>query len=136
MTKILVETTGDFQFLDLTSGELVRHEGYTVVDQGGMVPERIANGDLRIVAEVSDEATDAEWLDTVKQSDGDLDLAVASFKSEYPADGVRAEKPAGKTGGFKKKGQTAEADKDAGTAGNPGPASDSFSSSSDADASK
>lgn len=85
MSKLLVETTGEFQLVDIgNNSKLVRHEGYTVVEQSSYLAERVANGQLRIIAELGDGATDEDWVDAVKQSDGDIELARDAFKSEFP----------------------------------------------------
>ncbi len=86
--KYLVETTGDFMLID-PDGTQIRHDGYSVVKHSPFIQERVVAGQIRTVAEVNDEATDTDWLDYVKDSDGDLDLALASFVSTYPTEGKK-----------------------------------------------
>jgi hypothetical protein len=83
MTKVLVETIGSFQF-DTTSGQLIRHEGCTVVDKNLFLMERIEH--IVIHAELVPSATDSEWLAYQKEAEGDLALAVASFLTEFGTD--------------------------------------------------
>lgn len=61
----------------------MRHEGYTVVRCTDFVSYRISLGQVTIVAELNDEATDMEWLKYLASSDNDLDLARESFLSTF-----------------------------------------------------
>ena len=80
--KLLIETTGAFQLMDPNNGSVVRHEGYTVVEVTPFIQERLT-GNLLTIAQLSDEATDKEWLAYLAESAGDVDLAVEAFKSEF-----------------------------------------------------
>jgi hypothetical protein len=84
--KLLVQTTGQFQLQDDVSRQLIRASGYTLVVKTSFVEWRTACGQLKIVAQVGDAATDDEWSAYVKECKGDLTLAVASFKSAFPID--------------------------------------------------
>jgi hypothetical protein len=84
MVKLLVETTGAFQLVDHDrSNPVMRHEGYTVVTSTDFVQYRLSLGQVSIVAELAEEATDHEWLKYVEQSDNDLVLAREAFLSEF-----------------------------------------------------
>ena len=90
--KSLVETTGEFQLL-LGDGRLIRSQGYTVVERSEFVHARTVLGQVRTVGEVNDDATDEEWLKFVSESDGDLELALASFVSSFPTTGSKGAAP-------------------------------------------
>lgn len=71
----------------------------SVVANSLFVNARTLIGQIRLISEVSDEATDAEFEKFVQESDGKMELAVSSFLSKY---GVREEvskKPAPKAPG-------------------------------------
>lgn len=81
---LLVETIGAYQLVDHDRrNPVIRHEGYTVVHRTDFVSYRISLGQLRIVAELTAEATDDEWLKYVSESDNDLNLARDSFLSSF-----------------------------------------------------
>lgn len=81
---LLVETVGAYQLVDHDRrNPVMRHEGYTVTHRTDFVSYRISLGQLRIIAELTSEATDAEWLKYVSESDGDLNLARDSFLSSF-----------------------------------------------------
>ncbi len=91
--KILVETTGAFQLLHPELHEHVRRHGKTLIEKSQWAHEKTSIGQLRVVAQLNDEASDAEWLDTVKDSDGDEELALASFQDRFPVDAESAQRP-------------------------------------------
>lgn len=81
---LLVETDGAFQLIDHDRrNPTIRHSGYTVVHRTDFVSYRVSLSQLRIVAELNDEATDQEWLKYYADSDFDLELARDSFLSTY-----------------------------------------------------
>ncbi|WP_164264027.1 hypothetical protein, partial [Stenotrophomonas maltophilia] len=73
--------------------ELVRADGITVVEKSLHWSEFISLGKVEVHAQVNDEATDAEWLETLAASDGDEELALASFLDRYPVDAESARRP-------------------------------------------
>lgn len=91
--KILVSTTGAFQLMNSAQHELVRAKGITVVHKSLYWSEYIALGTVRVHGQVNDEATDAEWRETLRASDGDQVLALASFLDRYPVDEASARRP-------------------------------------------
>ncbi len=96
--KILVETTGNFQLVHSELHELVRATGFSVIHSSQWANGRVGIGQLLVKAQLNDEASDEEWLETVRESrdkDGklNLELAVASFIDRYPADAESANKP-------------------------------------------
>lgn len=91
--KLLAETTGAFGLIDLSTGQSLKSHRPSVVPLSGFLTARIALGQVAKVADVPDDATDedfeAYWLD----SDGDKDLAVASFLSKFDPDATSAPAP-------------------------------------------
>jgi len=94
--KILVSTNGPFQLMNSAREELVRADGITVVEKSLHWSEFISLGKVEGHAQVNDEATDAEWLETLAASDGDEELALASFLDRYPVDAESARRPESK----------------------------------------
>jgi hypothetical protein len=84
--RLLVKTQGAFQLQEPETQKLIRSVGYTVVMKTAFIESRTSNGQLVVMAQVGNAATDAEWLAYAKACDGDLHLAVESFKSAFPID--------------------------------------------------
>lgn len=65
MTKILIETTGEFELLDYSqskTGLIIRHDRPTVsVDNSHFVSQRAAAGQIKVLGTVNDEASDEEF---------------------------------------------------------------------------
>lgn len=86
MSKLLVETTGEFMLVDYDQkGLIIEHNRPTVTEPTTFVQTRTSLGQLRVVAELTDEATDEEFAKYVKDSDGDIELAVDAFKTSFSA---------------------------------------------------
>lgn len=81
--KILVATTGNFQLLDPEAGQLIRHEGYTLVSTSNFVKLHQTLEHIELIGQTNDDATDEEWLKYVAESDGDLELATPAFLSSF-----------------------------------------------------
>lgn len=90
--KLLVETTGDFQLVHSELHEQVRAQGFSVIHSSQWANSRVSIGQLLTKAQLNDEATDAEWLETLQESDYDVELALASFVDRFPADRASATK--------------------------------------------
>lgn len=85
--KILCETTGAFQLVDFEmGGAVIRSHRPCVVSQSHFVSAHAAAGRIRVLGNVNDEATDAEFAKYVKESDGDLQLAIESFMASFALD--------------------------------------------------
>jgi len=83
--KILCETTGPFQIVDFDNGgAVIRAHRPSVAVNSHLVSSRAAAGQIRVLGSVSDEATDDEFAEYWKESDGDQKLAVAAFLEAYP----------------------------------------------------
>lgn len=84
MKKLLVETTGNFSLIDGTRGLVdIRSTRPTVVVSTSFVQNRIALGQIKVLAELPEEATDEDWVKFLEESDGDVDLARESFVSSF-----------------------------------------------------
>ncbi|BCJ91785.1 hypothetical protein IZ6_25200 [Terrihabitans soli] len=81
--KLIVETTGDFQLLDPTNGKVIRYDGLTVTDESPFLSSRAAIGQVRVVAQVNDEATDEELRKYAEECKGDQTLLLESFLASY-----------------------------------------------------
>lgn len=87
--KLIVETTGDFQIYG-SPANFARHDRPSVVHSGGLMEQRIGVGQLRILGQVSDDATDEALVEALEGAKGDTDLAVQSFISEFPLEAPAA----------------------------------------------
>lgn len=84
MTKLLVETTGPFELVDYSEGmTIIAHDRPSVATNSTFVQSRTALGQIRVLDNLTDEATDEEYAKYLKDSDGDQELALSAFKSAY-----------------------------------------------------
>lgn len=60
--KLLVQTTGAFQFYLPGPEQFVRSEGASVVRQSTFISTHVAKGSIEILGQVTDEATDEGFL--------------------------------------------------------------------------
>jgi hypothetical protein len=63
--------------------EVVKFNRPTVIMDDAWVNQQVAIGQLKVLFKLPAAATDAEWVDWLAESDGDISLAVASYKSKY-----------------------------------------------------
>jgi len=83
MPKVLAETTGDFQLQDEKLQHLPAFRPAVVV-MNHSLQRHLGNSQLRIlIADLNDEATDAEFVKYLGESEGDRELAIASFASAF-----------------------------------------------------
>lgn len=107
--KAVVETVGDIMLFDVLSGSILPHNRPAVLESGAFLQQQLALGQLVVHASgLPDEATDAEWAEWWKSCEGDLALAIESFKSKFetpqapaPEETVSNSNPAG---GWRNKG--------------------------------
>lgn len=84
MTKLLCETTGEFELVDYGQNAIIVSDRPTVLNQSTFVSQRAAVGQIRILeSQLSDEATDAEFEKYFNDSDKNTQLAIDSFKAAY-----------------------------------------------------
>lgn len=94
MTQVICETTGDFQLVDYgNEGRIVPAFRPAVATLTSFLSQRAAAGQLRVIANVSDEATDEEFVAYLKDSE-DVSLAIAAFTDAYSVESKAAAKPA------------------------------------------
>ena len=83
--KILVETTGEFQLVDPFTAELIPSHRPGVVTATQFVEGRCARGEVKVLAQLQDNATDEEFVNYWKESP---EIAVDAFKSEFAPEAV------------------------------------------------
>ena len=82
--KLLVKTTGKFMLLDPMTNCEMESVRPSVVQSSQFVNSRIAVGQIEVIAgHLKEEATDAEFANFWKGSNGDEALAVESFLSAF-----------------------------------------------------
>jgi hypothetical protein len=85
MSKQLVRPKGEFQLIDHVTGAWIRHDRPTVVQPSTFTQERLAL-DLEVLeGDLPAEATDEDWAGFWASAEGNLALALASFKSQFAA---------------------------------------------------
>ena len=78
--KFLVKTTGNFQLVHGT--QRIPSNRAAVISQAHFWTSRVSVGQVTILAELVDEATDQDWVDTLADS-GSEKLAVAYFVDNF-----------------------------------------------------
>ncbi|WP_353645762.1 hypothetical protein [Mesorhizobium sp. WSM2239] len=107
MIKLLAETKGSFQLLDLSyKGQLLRANRPCVIENSNFIQDRIGRAQIRVHGELKDEATDADFIAYLAEAKGDMPLAIDSFLAEFGKEAV--EKPKKRRG--KKVAETDETD--------------------------
>ncbi|RWD47493.1 hypothetical protein [Mesorhizobium sp.] len=95
MIKLLAETKGSFQLHDLAHmGQRIHARRPSVVDNSHFIQDRIGRAQVRVIAELRPEATDADFVGYLKESEGDMQLAIDAFLAEFGKEVVDA--PEGK----------------------------------------
>ncbi len=101
--KMLVETKGGFQLLDLGyKGQLIHSHRPSVAENSHFVQDRIGRDQVRVLGELKDEATDEDFVKYLEDAEGDLELAIDSFLSEFGKETVE-------TPGKRRRGKKSEA---------------------------
>lgn len=93
--KLLVRTTGPHMYLDIANGQEINAFRPSVVERTVFTQTLLAAGKIDLnSANLKDEATDEEFVKYLKDSDGDVDLAVSAFlKAFNPVEEVAAPAP-------------------------------------------
>mgnify|MGYP007079340912 FL=1 len=81
--KILCETTGDFMLMDFSTNQRIPAHRPAVITMTNFFSQRSMLGQLNKFGDVTDEATDEEFAKYVKESDGDITLAIESFLATF-----------------------------------------------------
>lgn len=109
MSKVIVKPLKGTGLLN-TNGDWLSHMRPSVTILSALLQQRIGSKEFRVVAsELRDEATDAEFLKTLKESDGNERLAIESFESQFSEDAMKSETEEAKTARLAKE----KADKEA-----------------------
>ncbi len=88
MPKLLVETIGPHVLIHPT-GAIVHYDRPTVVvDMPDWASFEIARSNLVVLERLPDQANDQEWALWLKESDGDVELARASYVSHLRGDAL------------------------------------------------
>jgi hypothetical protein len=88
MTKSIYETAGQFQLVGPKRGEIVPASRPAVLESSHFTQQFVGTGRLKVLAQVNDEATDAEFAKYWAESEGDKELAVASFVAAFAVEGT------------------------------------------------
>jgi hypothetical protein len=91
--KLLVKTLGPFGLTDMYTGCQVVWNRPSVVKPSAFVDQRIQLGQIRVISQIPDEATDEEFKRFLIDSGENEELAVSSFLSQFEA---HVETPAAK----------------------------------------
>jgi hypothetical protein len=95
MKKYLAETKGSFQLVDFSyRQQVVQAHRPAVITMTTFIQQHVGGDRVKLLGEVSDEATDEEFQKYWEES-GDAALAVDSFLASFPVEAV-SEKPAAK----------------------------------------
>ena len=81
--KILVETTGEFMLIDREQRLSIEAHRPAVSERTQFINVQLGYRALHVLGDLKDEATDEEFQKYVAESDGDTELAVASFLAAF-----------------------------------------------------
>lgn len=85
MSKVIVQTTGQFSLYSL-HGVQIHSRRPTVAELDNFLQMSInVNKAEILLTGISDDATDVEFEKYWKEADGDVELALESFRSAFPA---------------------------------------------------
>jgi len=84
--KVIVQTTGQFSLIDFAQKAEINMGVPTVVRSTAFIEERLSMGQLKVLGQVGDNASQDEMAKYLSESDGDAELAVASFIAAFPVD--------------------------------------------------
>ena len=82
--KVLLETTSNIMLIDPNTGDLIDETVPTLTEWTAFLEQRAGLGQIRVLHRgFQPEASNDEWLDYLKASDGKVDLAMDSFISVF-----------------------------------------------------
>lgn len=94
--KVLCETTGEFALVDFSQGgAVIEAHRPSVVARSQFVSSRAMIGQVRFLADLRDEATDAEFAKYVEEAE-DIELAVSAFIASFGIEEPSQKKVSGK----------------------------------------
>lgn len=104
--KLLVETTGAFQLL--TGRELIPSHRPSVVEPSQFLDQRIGQDQVKVLGKLTDEASDATFLDCYEESKQDRELAIDAYLSEFGEGADARNEPKRETAKERKERETRE----------------------------
>lgn len=91
--KIIVETTNGGMLMGLGPESEVQSHRPSVVRPSYLIEMKASKGEVRVLGQLNDEATDAEFLASWTEAKGDKALAVESFLAMFPVEGAVVTEP-------------------------------------------
>lgn len=92
MSKLLIETTGDFMLMDNSTGAEIHWNRPTVCPRSNFIGARTAMGQIKVLSnELSEDATDEEFGAFLLDSKNDKELAVSAFISKFGPQPIEVE---------------------------------------------
>ena len=93
--KLIVETVDDTQVHTPQVDQWVHSDRPSIIFPSIFMDSFIGKGVVKILAQVADTASDADFVDCWKSAKGDKALAIASYVSEHPVldEGAEVVKP-------------------------------------------
>lgn len=91
--KLLIETTSSIMLVDPMSRDEVAFNRPSVVLWTSFLEGRLAIGQIRVVAaDLKPETTDDDFVAVLAACDGQMELAIASFVSEFALEQTQGDK--------------------------------------------
>jgi hypothetical protein len=91
--KVIAQTTSSILLMDPINRDTISYDKPTVVTWGHFFEARAGKGQIKTLASnLPDEASNEEFQEYLKEAEGKIDLAVASFISQFEEE-EEAEKP-------------------------------------------
>jgi hypothetical protein len=81
--KILAHTTGAFMLVDSTTGDEIAPFRPSVIRRSSFIDTRVKLKQIVVVSELTEDATDAQFVQFLKESDNDIELAMQSFVAAF-----------------------------------------------------
>jgi hypothetical protein len=84
--KLIVETKGSIQVVFPGPDNHAHHDRPSVVNPSQLMQIKIGSGELVVLGQVNDGATDVEFAKAWAEVGDDHDLAIQAFIAEYPVE--------------------------------------------------
>lgn len=84
--KLIVETKGSIQVVFPGPDNHAHHDRPSVVNPSQLMQIKIGSGELVVLGQVNDDATDVEFAKAWAEVGDDRDLAIQAFIAEYPVE--------------------------------------------------
>ncbi len=80
--KIVVRPSGEFSLVDPQSGANMKKGRISVIPQTNFASQRVFIGQLEMLGQLPDDAVEADFLETLKEMDGDVGAAIEIYAAE------------------------------------------------------